>query len=400
MTRPRAVLVAPVMPVEQGNGLAMRAGLLLEGLARRWSVDVVLAPVFGAPAGPTGLVRRLAASCRVLQLSAPADARADMVLRLGDPRQRERATSLHPRPALGASITLAAARELAGLAAGAELVVVARLYLAPLLDLLLESARRPAVALDVDDLESDARRELGEEQEAERFARLEGHYLPLLDRALACSAADANELAARHRLGEVAVVPNAVRLPASIDAAPRRFELLFVGNLGYRPNIEAAGWLCREVRPRLGDVRVAIAGSSPAAEVAALASDGRVTVAADLPDLTPWYAATAIAVVPVKTGGGTRIKLLEALAHRRPVVSTERGIAGIEWARGRAALVADEPESFAEACRRLLADPGLSARMGEAGRRLVERHANVETVATEIERLAVDIVSSARAARL
>src|SRR5438309_11216207 len=127
-----------------------------------------------------------------------------------------------------------------------------------------------------------------------------------MEAVIACSRADAEFL------GATAVIPNAIRMPPLADT-PREpdHDLVFVGNLSYAPNVEAAGWLCHEVVSRLGDdVRVAIVGSNPHPDVRALAGDARVTVAPNVPDVTSWYARSSVAVVPVQRGGGSRIKLI------------------------------------------------------------------------------------------
>ena len=227
-----------------------------------------------------------------------------------------------------------------------------RSYLAPVLDELLEHGERPPVFLDVDDIESDTQRALGHTEEANRFERLERWYLPRVDRVLACSAADARTLTARHGLAQVSVVPNAVRPADPAPAADGAYELLLVGTLGYAPNAEAARWLAERILPLLGNVRLAIVGRNPPPEVLAFGTDPRITVAADVADVGPWYAAARVATVPVLRGGGTRIKLLEALAHARPVVATTVGAAGLPWEPpGDAVSIADAPVSFAAACR-------------------------------------------------
>ena len=171
-------------------------------------------------------------------------------------------------------------------------------------------------------------------------------------------------------------------------------DLLFVGNLSYAPNVEAARWLCHEVLPRLGDdVRVAIVGSNPHADVLALVADARVTVAPDVPDVTPWYARSSIAVVPVQRGGGSRIKLIEALAHRRAAVSTTIGAAGMPWSDAESPIVcADTPDAFARACRELLDDPARADLLGTRGARLVRERASIAAVAPQIDRLVRSMV--------
>ena len=384
MARAEALFLTPVMPAEGGNGLAMRAGLLLEGLARALPVRVVVVPVFGAPAPVSGLVSRLAEDVAVLALEPAGDPLADMTARLATAARRARAQAVHPLPSLCQAASVAAAEAVAAAAAGARLVLAMRLYLAPFLDALLDRDERPALILDVDDIESVTHRGLGDEAQAARFAALEAHYLPLFDRVLACSTADA-ELLGRWGARSVAVVPNAVRWPSPAGVAGRH-DLLFVGNLSYAPNAAGVRWLCSEVLPRIPEASAAIVGTRPGPEVLALAADGRVTVAADVRAVSPWYAGARIAVVPLHAGGGTRIKVLEAFAHRRPVVSTSAGVAGLELDD---VLVANAPAAFAGACRRLLEDPELAERTARRGEQAVRESASVEVVAARIEALAM-----------
>jgi glycosyltransferase involved in cell wall biosynthesis len=240
------------------------------------------------------------------------------------------------------------------------------------------------VILDVDDVESVIHADLGDPEEAARFAALERWYAPRLDALLACSSPDA-ALLEGWGARSCTVVPNAVRWPSPAGAAEPRHDLLFVGNLSYGPNVAGVRWLCEQVLPLLPGVRVAIVGSRPGAEVLALADGERVTVAGDVPEVGPWYAGARIAVVPLHAGGGTRIKVLEAFAHQRPVVSTAVGVAGLEL---EDVLVADTPAAFAGACRRLLEDPSLAERTARRGERAVRESLSVEAVAARIEALA------------
>jgi glycosyltransferase involved in cell wall biosynthesis len=269
-----------------------------------------------------------------------------------------------------------------------------RLYLAPFLDALLDSRRRPAVVLDLDELDSAVLRSLGQDDEALRFERLEGHYLPRFDHVITSSASDARILAS-DRVRAASTVSNAVRPPehSARPAAPH--DLVFVGNLSYPPNVDAAVWLCREVVPRMDGVRVALVGSRPSQAVRALEGDG-VTVAADVPDVAPWYAGARVAVAPLHAGGGTCTKVLEAFAHRRPVVATARGAQGLGLDPPQGPVViADSPAEFAAACRRLLDDPREAARLAGRGEAMVRESATVDHVAACIERLFQTILATA-----
>src|SRR5205823_13362 len=117
-------------------------------------------------------------------------------------------------------------------------------------------------------------------------------------------------------------------------------DVLFVGNCSYPPNIDAARWLCTAIVPllraRLGrPVRVVVVGSSVDRSVYELGQLPGVAIVADAPSVTPWYRSARIAVAPLRAAGGTRLKILEAFAHRRPVVSTSLGADGLPVVDGK-----------------------------------------------------------------
>lgn len=215
----------------------------------------------------------------------------------------------------------------------------------------------------------------------QRLAALETDILNRADHVLAVSEADAATL---HDLApDVAprVVPNGVdtafydpalpeaRDPAPFDAASP--ALVFTGKLDYRPNVEACLWLVATVMPQVWaaapGVRVALVGRDPAPVVKALAGP-RVRVTGWVPDTRPYMAAASLVVAPLLVGGGTRLKLLEALAMGRPIVSTRRGAEGLDL--GAATVLADDAASFATAIIELLADPLRRETMGVAARAL------------------------------
>ena len=430
--RPRALLLTPAPPCDAGNGLAMRAGLLLSGLARRFRVGVVT-----PPPGPSGrsaaFIAQHADGHRVLA-AQPAAPAVDAAALLATAAARERAGLVRPLPALCRGGPAAWAAEIADRAAGADLIVVFRSYLAPWLDVVLENTQRPAIWIDVDEIDSDVQRSLGHGEEAARFERLERYYLPRADHVTVASAPDAERLAQRHGLAAVSVIPNAVPAPgASPDAppgtpdappvtpdappvtpdappvapgvapaapdAPPAGDLLFVGNLSYAPNVEGARWLCEAVLPLLDGVTVTIAGSQPAAEVLALARDPRVRLLADPDEIASCYARCRVAVVPLQRGGGSRLKLIEALAHGRPVVSTAAGAHG-HSEPGDSGLpgvvLADRAPAFADACRRLLADPVEAEELGRRGRVFVATRATFDVVAPRVARLGAEALRRRR----
>jgi glycosyltransferase involved in cell wall biosynthesis len=170
---------------------------------------------------------------------------------------------------------------------------------------------------------------------------------------------------------------------------------VFVGLMSYPPNVDGARWLTTEVWPgvlaAVPAARLAIVGAQPSATVRRLASATiRVTGAVD--DVRPELERARVAVAPLRAGGGTRLKVLEALNAGRPVVATSPAAEGLERLRGRGLVVADGADAFAAAVSRLLADPQRSARLGRLGHRAVRAFSWDLTLAPLVER----IVAAAR----
>lgn len=167
----------------------------------------------------------------------------------------------------------------------------------------------------------------------------------------------------------VVVVPNAWDEPSPLPPAPDPVAC-FVALLSWGPNVDAAVWFCREVWPRvvaaLPDARLQLVGRNPADAVRALVSP-TVEVTGTVPDLTPWYARARVALAPLLAGGGSRLKILEALAAGRPVVASSVGVEGLEDLIGRGVVVADDPADMAAALVDLLRDPVRSQALGKAG---------------------------------
>jgi glycosyltransferase involved in cell wall biosynthesis len=187
----------------------------------------------------------------------------------------------------------------------------------------------------------------------------------------------------------IRVVPNGVDTTfftpgPAVNGPPR---LVFTGAIDYQPNTDAVLHFCAEIWPLVRrsapEATLAIVGKDPPLAVRALAGDG-VTVTGTVPDVRPWMRSATAFVVPLRSGGGTRLKILEALASGRAVVSTSLGCEGLEVTAGHDILVADEPAAFAEAVLRCARDPELRARLGAAGRTLVERRYRWEAIGADL----------------
>ena len=192
----------------------------------------------------------------------------------------------------------------------------------------------------------------------------------------------ASELdAARCGLPNVTVIPNTYPRPgrpAGDPAAVGPPVVLFQAQLGYSPNIDAAEWLATEIAPLIQAAvpatEVRLVGR-PGANVTQLHRPGVLTVVGQVPSMEEELSRATVAVVPIRYGSGTRVKILESFAHRVPVVSTTLGAEGLDVEDGVHLLLADDPAAFAAAAVRLLGDPGLRVRLTEAAEaRFLDRY--------------------------
>jgi glycosyltransferase involved in cell wall biosynthesis len=197
-----------------------------------------------------------------------------------------------------------------------------------------------------------------------------------------CSAVDERRLLDQVPGVRTAVIPNAADVeyyqPRPTDPRPDGRTVVFFGLLSYVPNLDGVIHFVQDIWPRIADAhpdaRLNIVGGRPPASLLALAGP-RVELTGFVPDLRPHLAAAAAIVVPLRLGGGTRLKIVEAMAMGKAIVSTTLGAEGIEAAPGRDLLIEDQPAAFADAVNRLLADPHLAARIGHSARWLaVERY--------------------------
>jgi glycosyltransferase involved in cell wall biosynthesis len=263
---------------------------------------------------------------------------------------------------------------------------VMRSYLAPLGVAVAERLGIEGRTLDLDDDDAAVVRSQGAgTAEAAGYERLIDVFGGLYGRVCAASAVEAAALSTRHSLA-VEHIPNAIELPARLARAPRSaaLRLLFVGNLNYAPNVEAAKLLVHELLPLLGprlrgrQVEVTLAGGAEA-EVRRLAGPG-VRVTGFVEDLRPLYAQADVVVAPLQTGGGTRIKLIEAFGYGVPVVATPAAAAGLAVAHGVHLLLGGDAEELARGVSELAGDEALGERLAGAAETLVRERYSLEAV--------------------
>jgi glycosyltransferase involved in cell wall biosynthesis len=386
---------------------------LLTGLARHYRVHLCVLPVADGTRDIPDQVAALAARVMVVALHRAIDTHARLITRVLDPAEKAAHIAAYPRPWSARFCTPEAAAEIKAWwgDAAPNGVAVMRLYLAPL-GLAVAGEATRLLLLDLDDDEATAHQrqaaiwaERGEalaaqqsQRQAEMFAQLANDTLRRFDAVAVCSNADAQRLAAQHADARFVVLPN-VYSPIA-DPPPRRradgvLRLLLVGNMGYLPNADAAQTLSRTILPALRqygrEVHLDIVG---AGDPGALPDDPGVQYHGAMEHLAPFYAQADIAVVPLRAAGGTRIKILEAMAYRVPVVASAIAAEGLGLIPETHFLCADDPDSFARACLRLYDEQGLATRLTEAAA-LMSAHFTPECLHAQLAAVLADIQPSA-----
>lgn len=213
------------------------------------------------------------------------------------------------------------------------------------------------------------------QEELQTYRDADGVYL--------CSAADEQRLLDQAPGVRTAVIPNAADIeyyqPRPGDPTPDGRTVVYFGLLSTVPNIDAIIHFIQDIWPHIAEAhpeaRFKIIGGKPPLALQRLTGP-RIELTGFVQDLRPHLASAQVLVVPLRIGGGTRLKIVEGMAMGKPIVSTTLGAEGIEAVSGRDLIIADQPEAFANAVIRLLTDPGLAARIGQSARQLaVERYA-------------------------
>jgi len=370
-----ALFLSPEAPYPAVGGGALRSASLLEYLSHHYTVDAVLfahshsrAP---ASALPPGKVRRS------IEIELRDHSRATAARALRNAKRL-----FLNRPPLFDRFS-GRQQQVAAFAAGQTyaVAVVEHFWCAPYLEPLRSSAAK--IILDLHNIESAWHASLAAVSKPtdalahRRFSRayqeLEKQWLPRFHSILVASEADRQRILPLNR--QVFVYPNAI---PTIREAKRVEEdvIAFSGNLEFEPNRAAVAFFAAQVWPllrsRFPALRWRIIGKNPDAVAKLVAHDSSIQLIGPVDDAVSYLARAKVAVVPILAGSGTRIKILEAWAAGTPVVSTTAGAEGLDAGDGRHLLLADSPSAFADGVTKLLRDPVLRARLGQAGQALCQ----------------------------
>lgn len=228
------------------------------------------------------------------------------------------------------------------------------------------------------------------EQEACRQASL----------AMVCSADDGRLLESLCPNLPIRVVPNVVDVDEYLPAtASEALTVLFQGGMDWFPNRDAVSYFVRSILPRIRQkvpgVRFLVAGRNPSsALLRQYAAEPDVQFTGTVPDMRDVIAQAAVCVVPLRIGSGTRLKILEAAAMEKPIVSTTLGAEGLEFEHGFDILLADEPEDFAEEVAELIRYPEIARRMGRAARVVVEERYSFDALQSAIREALSELLES------
>lgn len=235
-----------------------------------------------------------------------------------------------------------------------------------------------------------------------KLARYERAVMRRCDAVVAVSHEDQSILARMAPQTPIAVVPNGVDTAhfsttaiTHDRAGPFALHsptLVFSGTLDFRPNIDAVSWFAQAVLPliraRRPETRLLVVGRRPAPALQALAQAGVLSLTGEVPDARPYLAGATVYIVPMRIGGGVRLKLLEALSLEAPVVSTHMGAEGVVGLRdGEHCLLADEPSAMADAVLQLIDNPERARALGSAGRKLVREQFDWKVIIPRLEAL-------------
>ncbi|MEP6916452.1 MAG: glycosyltransferase, partial [Acidobacteriota bacterium] len=194
--------------------------------------------------------------------------------------------------------------------------------------------------------------------------------------------------------------PRGVRLQPDVDAGPRRAHLVFTGSMDWLPNEDGMLYFVRDILPLIRleepETTLSIIGRAPTPAVKRLADAAGIEVTGRVDDVRPHVAAGSVYIVPLRIGGGTRLKIFEAMAMAKAVVSTTVGAEGLPVTSGQDVVIADEPAAFAQAVVGLIRDDQRRRRIESEARRLVVERYDWSAVAQDFEDALTRVCSGAR----
>ena len=395
MSKLKLLFVTPVPPCITGPGISIRAYNNLKALATEYEIDLLIIRISG--------IKMPALDPKVQELSH------DIIIHTIKPIEYffKRGMSIifwptRPRELLFVNSNRLKEIDQSILKNHYDIIHVFRIYMVPYVQNVLEINSQQYLQLDIDDIESITRRRLSKlyeingelrasrrmEKEADQYEEMERHILPLFDQICICSEIDRHKLHKNYKYNNIKVIPNimAIPNPREIECKSTPFNFLFVGLLRYYPNRDAVSYFCDKIlplikkhAPRTFSLKV-VGMDAPAMFAHYLSKFPEVELIGAVADIGPIYECSHAVVIPIRAGGGTRIKALEAFAYRKPVISTSIGIEGIPAAHEQHLLIGDTAEDFARQCVRVMLDLRLAHNLAENSFALVKSSYTFELI--------------------
>ncbi|MDY7076997.1 MAG: glycosyltransferase [Chloroflexota bacterium] len=392
----KILFLTPQVPYPPRQGAALRNWGLISGLAARHQVAMLS---FLASEQTRESAKLLQTICCVETVPFPTRTLRDRLRDMLTTRQPDMALRLASEPY---------ARRLADWLEeeAFDVVQIGGIEMAPYLDV-LESARpRPLIVFDnlnceyllqkrafLTDLRAPPRWPGAAYSfvQWQRLRRYEAQVCRSADRVIAVSDADALVLRELAPGIDVTVVPNGVDTQAYTPTLPHPHAptLVFTGTMDFRPNVDAVLWFAQKVLPlvqaEVPDVHFYVVGQRPHRRLNVLRDDPVITLTGWVEDVRPYIAQAAVYVAPLRIGGGTRLKLLEAMAMSKPVVATCLGAEGYPVTGRRELLLADTSSDFAAAVVALLRSPERRVTFGQTARAFVEQQYDWRVIVPRLE---------------
>jgi glycosyltransferase involved in cell wall biosynthesis len=377
--KPNLLYLSPVTPNVTGNGPGTRAGMVLEALAERYSIYLIVIPPRDRRHNWVPLPT--ATLCRDWVAVQPQSQRG--------PYSGPAADTIQDVAGRFRDVRFAAVHTLG-------------LSMAPYAEPYLDTAAAPVWHMDLECIDSERQRQVAKryrdnglagraaaaDREAAETAATESRILPRCARVYVSSSRDRERLKELHDLASVDILPNAVRLPLPLPPKPPKdaFSFLFAGTAGGYPDEDAIMFIGEEVLPLLRRTaprpfEITIIGEgvmSPAAR--RISAQEELKLVRGVKRMEPWYLQADAVIMPYRVAGGTQPTVLEAMSYRRPIVSTSWGVDGLDVTDGKHVLVGDTGEALADSCLRLMSEPNLAVRLTESAYELCVHHHSPEVM--------------------
>lgn len=395
----KILFLTPQLPYPPQKGTALRNWGLIDGLAPRHELSLLS---FRAPGQDADPPTPLVDACeRVATVPQPERSLRD--------RLRDMLTTHRPDMALRLRSKVYAEQLAQWLARETfDVVQIEGIELAPYLDVVEAAVQDPQIVFDdhnceyvlqrrvfVTDLTAPARWPGAAYSCVQwlRLRRYEAQVCRRADRVLTVSDADAEALRRLVSGLKPSVVPNGIDTrryrPDGVETRTRENSLVFTGTMDFRPNVDAVLWFAKEALPliqaEIPDVHLDIVGQRPHRRLDPLKNNPSVTLTGFVEDVRPYIAKAEVYVAPLRMGGGTRLKLLEAMAMGKAVVATRLGAEGYPVTDGHELVLADTGTDFAERVVSLLQSPERRAALGQRARAFVERRYDWRAIVPLVE---------------